>query len=116
MGKYEVFLYRPMREKISYRRIHFTKVVDFNDPKPALMALRNCALPEQGVLSHFVIPVALCSTVHLSHFIINLKWMVGGQVTTTTTTMIIILIILLPLIKEIITIDQHEDHFVLQCI
>ena len=116
MGKYEVFLYRPMRENISYRRIHFTKVVNFNDPKPALMALRNCALPEQGVLSHFVIPVALCdkivalcSTIHLSHFIINLKWMVGGQV--TTTTMIILLLLLI--IIEIITIDQHGDHFVL---
>ena len=95
MGKYEVFLYRPMREKISYRRIHFTKVVNFNDPKPALMALRNCALPEQGVLSHFVIPVALCSTIHLSLFIVNFKWMVGGQVTTTTTMIILLLLIVI---------------------
>ena len=51
MGKYEDNLHRPMREKILYRRIHFTKVVNFNDPKPALMALRNCVLPEQGVLT-----------------------------------------------------------------
>ena len=62
MGKYEVFLYRSMREKISYGRIHFTKVVNFNDPTPALMALRNCALAEQDVLSHFVIIIALCNT------------------------------------------------------
>ena len=70
MGKYEVFLYRPMREKISYRRIHFTKVVNFNDPNPALMALRNCALAEQGVLSHFVTIIALCN---LSQFVIKLS-------------------------------------------
>ena len=41
------------------------------------------------VLSHFVIPmnrtlyskiVAVCKKNKLSHFVINLKWMVGGQV------------------------------------
>ena len=41
------------------------------------------------VLSHFVIPmnrtlyskiVAVCNKNKLSHFVINLKWMVGGQV------------------------------------
>ena len=37
-----------------------------------------------------------------SHFVINLKWIVGGQGTTTTTTTIIIIIIIITILIEII--------------
>ena len=54
------------------------------------------------VTTHLAVcSVALCNN-RLSHFVINLKWMVAGQGTTTTTTMIRIIIIIIIIIIEII--------------
>ena len=53
-----------------------------------------------------VCSVALCNN-RLSHFVINLKWMVGGQGTTTTT---IIIIIIIEIIITVITIYSFQFH------
>ena len=60
-----------------------------------------------------VCSVALCNN-RLSHFVINLKWMVGGQgtITTTTTTTIIIII---EIIITIITVYSFQFHGIIIC-
>ena len=65
-----------------------------------------------------VCSVALCNN-RLSHFVINLKWMVGGQGTTTTTITIIIIIIIIIIIEiiiiTIITIYSFQFHGIIIC-
>ena len=58
-----------------------------------------------------VCSVALCNN-RLSHFVINLKWMVGGQGTTTTT---IIIIIIIEIIITIITIYSFQFLGIIIC-
>ena len=59
-----------------------------------------------------VCSVALCNN-RLSHFVINLKWMVGGQGTTTTT--IIIIIIIIEIIITVITIYSFQFLGIIIC-
>ena len=62
-----------------------------------------------------VCSVALCNN-RLSHFVINLKWMVGGQGTTTTTIIIIIIIIIIiEIIITIITIYSFQFLGIIIC-
>ena len=58
-----------------------------------------------------VCSVALCNN-RLSHFVINLKWMVGGQGTTTTT---IIIIIIIEIIITVITIYSFQFLGIIIC-
>ena len=60
-----------------------------------------------------VCSVALCNN-RLSHFVINLKWMVGGQ-GTTTTTIIIIIIIIIEIIITVITIYSFQFLGIIIC-
>ena len=61
-----------------------------------------------------VCSVALCNN-RLSHFVINLKWMGGGQGTTTTTIIIIIIIIIIEIIITIITIYSFQFLGIIIC-
>ena len=64
------------------------------------------------VTTHLAVcSVALCNN-RLSHFVINLKWMVGGQGTTTT---IIIIIIIIEIIITIITIYSFQFLGIIIC-
>ena len=68
------------------------------------------------VTTHLAVcSVAICNN-RLSHFVINLKWMVGGQGTiTTTTTTTIIIIIIIEIIITIITIYSFQFHGIIIC-
>ena len=61
-----------------------------------------------------VCSVALCNN-RLSHFVINLKWMVGGQGTITTTTTTTIIIIIIEIIITIITVYSFQFHGIIIC-
>ena len=64
------------------------------------------------VTTHLAVcSVALCNN-RLSHFVIDLKWMVGGQGTTTT---IIIIIITIEIIITIITIYSFQFLGIIIC-
>ena len=65
------------------------------------------------VTTHLAVcSVGICNN-RLSHFVINLKWMVGGQVTITTTTTTIIIII--EIIITIITVYSFQFHGIIIC-
>ena len=62
------------------------------------------------VTTHLAVcSVGICNN-RLSHFVINLKWMVGGQGTTTTIIIIIIIIIIIEIIITIITTYSFQFH------
>ena len=67
------------------------------------------------VTTHLAVcSVALCNN-RLSHFVINLKWMVGGQGTITTTTTTTIIIIIIEIIITIITVYSFQFHGIIIC-
>ena len=63
-----------------------------------------------------VCSVAICNN-RLSHFVINLKWMVGGQgtITTTTTTTTTTIMIIIEIIITIITVYSFQFHGIIIC-